>query len=151
MTVTLRPACSTAAGTNGVILHGFASDNDRMPTLHTQAETIAFCGRMIELGCVTVAELRGQVIGFPVLNGEEAQLLCLTGSARGQVIGRQLLETVKARRYGLSLFAFQDNHPALRFYECNGLSEVSHGDGSENDENLPDIKFVWKREGEDDG
>ncbi len=151
MKVILRPARSTDAGTAGAILHGFARENDWMPDLHSEAETIAFCGRMIDLGWVTVAELHGQVAGFLALNGDEVQSLYLAAGARGQGIGRQLLDRAKAQRPNLNLFAFQANHRACRFYERNGFVEVARSDGSENDENLPDIKYVWTREERGDG
>ncbi len=146
MTVTLRPARSTDAGTTGVILHGFSREHDWMPQLHSRAETIAFCGRMIDLGWVTVAEIHGQVAGFLALNGDEIHSLYLAAQVRGQGIGHKLLEHAKARRSELSLFAFQANRAACRFYESNGFAEVARSDGAENDENLPDIKYVWKRE-----
>ncbi len=146
MNVMLRPARSTDAGTTGAILHGFACENDWMPELHSEAETIAFCGRMIDLGWVTVAEKQGQVAGFLALNGDEVQSLYLAASARGQGIGQQLLDRAKAQRPTLKLYAFQANPSACRFYERNGFVEVARGDGSENDENLPDIRYVWTRE-----
>ena len=127
MTVTLRPAHSTAAETTGAIPHGFARESDWMPKAHTRAMAVVSCGRMIELGWVAATK------------------------AQGQLIGRQILEYVKAQRCGLSLFAFQDGHPARRCYERNGFTEVTHSDGSKKIEKLPDIKFVWKREGESDG
>ncbi|KIC41236.1 acetyltransferase [Ruegeria sp. ANG-R] len=151
MTVALRPARSTDAGKTGAILHSFARENDWMPELHSEAETIAFCGRMIDLGWVTVAELQGNVVGFLALNETEIHSLYLAVPARGRGIGQQLLNHAKAQRPELSLFAFQANHPARRFYERNGFAEVARSDGSGNDENLPDIRYVWKRKEEGDG
>jgi len=147
VTVTLRPARSTDAGATGEILHGFARENDWMPELHSQAETIAFCGRMIDLDWVTVAEMQGDVVGFLALNGAEIHSLYLRHGSRGRGIGQLLLEHAKCDRARLSLFAFQANHGARRFYERNGFSEVARSDGADNDENLPDIKYVWHREG----
>ena len=151
MTVSLRPARSTDAGTTGAILHGFTRENDWMPELHTEAETIAFCGRMIDLGWVTVAEMQGRVVGFLALNGDEVHSLYLTAAARRLGLGRQLLDYAKAQRAELRLYAFEANHPARRFYECNGFVEVERGDGSANDENLPDIKYAWVRQEVRDG
>ncbi len=151
MIVTLRHARSTDAGTTGKILHGFSRENDWIPELHSCAETISYCGRMIELGWVTVAESDDGVLGFLALNGDEVLSLYLTASARGQGIGQRLLDHAKTRRARLSLFAFQANHGARRFYERNGFSEVARSDGADNDENLPDIRYEWTREGEADG
>ncbi|WP_170331153.1 GNAT family N-acetyltransferase [Ruegeria arenilitoris] len=151
MTVTLRPARSTDAGTTGMILHGFAQENDWMPNLHTCAETIAFCGYMIDQGWVTVADDDGDVVGFLALKGSEIHSLYLTSSARRKGIGRQLLNLAKSQHSELSLFAFQANEPALRFYRQNGFVEIARSDGADNDENLPDIKFAWRKEGLNDG
>ncbi|UUV06791.1 GNAT family N-acetyltransferase [Ruegeria sp. YS9] len=147
MTVLLRPARPTDAGTIGTILHGFARENDWMPELHSCAETIAFCGRMIDQEWVTVAETEAGVVGFLALDGREIHSLYLDVSVRGRGIGQQLLDHAKSARSELSLYAFQDNARACRFYERNGFAEVARSDGADNDENLPDILFVWRSEG----
>lgn len=151
MTVTLRSARSTDAGTTGEILHGFARENDWMPELHSCAETIAFCGRMIDQGWVTVAETDTGVVGFLARDGEKVHSLYLAAPARGQGIGRQLLDRAKSECTQLSLYAFEANESARRFYERHGFAEVARSDGSNNDENLPDIRFVWKAEGMNNG
>ena len=151
MTVTLRPARSTDAGATGGILHGFVLEHDWMPKLHSCAQTIAFCGRMIDLDWVTVAEGDTGVVGFLALNGAEIHSLYLTPSMRGQGIGKRLLDHAKTRSGRLTLFAFQANLGACRFYERNGFQEVSRSDGQDNDEHLPDIKYVWINKGEGDG
>nr|WP_237212549.1 GNAT family N-acetyltransferase [Ruegeria lacuscaerulensis] len=132
-------------------MHGFARDNDWMPELHSCAETIAFCGWMIDQGWVTVAETNTGVVGFLALKGDEIHSLYLTPSECGQGIGQRLLDQAKSRQAQLSLFAFQANHGACRFYEHNGFAEVARSDGAENDENLPDIKYVWQRKGAENG
>ena len=147
MSVVLRSARSTDAGATGAILHGFSVENDWMPKLHSGAETIAFCGRMIDQGWVTVAETSDGVVGFLALNGSDLHSLYLTPSARGQGIGARLLDHAKAQHKQLRLFAFQANTDARRFYERHGFVEVARSDGADNDENLPDIEYVWRREG----
>lgn len=151
MSVILRPARSTDAGATGTILHGFTRENDWMPKLHSCAETIAFCGYMIDQGWMTVADTGGKVVGFLALKGSEIHSLYLAAPARGQGIGQQLLDFAKSRHAELSLFAFQANKAACRFYEQNGFVEVARSDGADNDENLPDIKFTWQREGLENG
>ena len=146
MTAHLRLARSTDAGRTGEILHRFAQENPWMPKLHSCAETIAFCGWMIDQGWVTVAETEDGVVGFLALNGQDIHSLYLTEAARGQGIGCQLLQNAKSSQPSLSLFAFQANGRACRFYERNGFAEVARSDGADNDENLPDIKYVWRSE-----
>ncbi|MBY6082009.1 GNAT family N-acetyltransferase [Ruegeria arenilitoris] len=145
MTVTLRPARSLDAGAVGEILHGFARENDWMPELHTGAEAIAFCGRMIDKGWVTVAEQGGKVAGFLAVDGTEVHCLYLSPAARNQGIGTQLLDSAKAGRRELALYAFQANTGARRFYERHGFVEVARSNGADNDEQLPDIRFVWRK------
>nr|WP_254429818.1 GNAT family N-acetyltransferase [Ruegeria atlantica] len=132
-------------------MHGFARENEWMPLLHSRAETISFCGRMIEMEWMTVAETDQGVVGFLALNGNDIHSLYLAPDARGKGVGRQLLEHAKSRQSELSLFAFQANHSACRFYERNGFVEVARSDGADNDENLPDIKYVWNSEGAANG
>ena len=151
VTVFLRPARSTDAGATGTILHDFSRENDWMPELHSCAETIAFCGRMIDQGWVTVAETQAGVVGFLALDGTEIHSLYLAAPSRGQGVGQELLEFAKSGQNELSLYAFQANEQACRFYERNGFAEIARSDGSRNDENLPDIRYIWRNKGLRDG
>ncbi len=151
MTATLRPARSTDAGKIGEILHGFSRENNWMPDLHSCAETIAWCGRMIDLNWVIIAESGEGVIGFLALDGTEVQSLYVAAGARRKGVGRQLLDHAKEKQGQLSLYAFQDNVPAQRFYERNGFAEIARSDGSGNDEGLPDIRYAWKQAEKQDG
>ncbi|MEX0276665.1 MAG: N-acetyltransferase family protein [Ruegeria sp.] len=151
MTVTLRPARSTDAGSTGEILHGFARENDWMPELYSSAETIAFCGLMIDRNWVTVAETEAGVVGFLARNGAEIHSLYLDARSRGQGIGKCLLDNAKSSQSELSLFTFQANTRARAFYERNGFTEAARSDGAENDEKLPDVKYTWQSKGAKDG
>ncbi|MEX0350469.1 MAG: N-acetyltransferase family protein [Paracoccaceae bacterium] len=146
MNVLLRPARPTDAGRTGEILHSFARDNDWMPELHSAAETIAFCGTMIARDWMTVAELDGTVEGFLARDGTLIHSLYLSPHIRGLGVGARLLARAKAESERLELFAFQANPRAARFYLREGFTEVARSDGRNNDENLPDIKFIWSRE-----
>ncbi len=55
-----------------------------------------------------------------------------------------LLDVVKAQRPdGFSLWVFQSNTGARRFYERHGLVELEHTDGSGNEEKSPDLRMAW--------
>ncbi|GHD97675.1 hypothetical protein GCM10010339_00960 [Streptomyces alanosinicus] len=45
---------------------------------------------------------------------------------------------------GLSLWTFQVNKPAHRFYERHGFTAVESTDGSGNEEREPDVRYVWR-------
>ncbi|MEL0437165.1 GNAT family N-acetyltransferase [Phycobacter sp. K97] len=149
MSLTLRPARSTDAGQIGEILHGFSKETAWMPDLYTGAETIAFCGEMIDRGWVTVAEAEGGILGFLARDGGEICSLYVATEACGRGIGKRLLDAAKgqvgteAETLRLSLWTFQANQGAQRFYRREGFAEVRRSDGNRNEEGLPDIEFVW--------
>jgi GNAT superfamily N-acetyltransferase len=63
----------------------------------------------------------------------------------GQGIGRRLLEVAREQSpAGLSLYTFQVNERARRFYERNGFMADWFGDGSGNEEGQPDVRYVWR-------
>jgi ribosomal protein S18 acetylase RimI-like enzyme len=63
----------------------------------------------------------------------------------GRGIGSRLIELAKSRRPGgLDLYTFQVNAGARRFYERQGFVEVARGDGSDNEEGQPDIRYAWR-------
>ena len=45
---------------------------------------------------------------------------------------------------GLSLYTFQVNDGARRFYERHGFVVAALGDGSDNEEGQPDIRYEWR-------
>ncbi|MFC3614290.1 GNAT family N-acetyltransferase [Lutimaribacter marinistellae] len=146
MSIRVRPARPTDAGRTGSILHAFARDTAWMPELWSEAETIAHCGKMIDRGWVTVLEHRGRVEGFLARDGEEIVALYLAPSVQARGWGAVLLRAAQDRCERLHLRAFAANGPANRFYERNGFTVAGRGTGAENDENLPDIAYVWIRE-----
>ena len=141
----LRSARSTDAGKTGAILSEFIDTTSWMPRIHTRAEDIGFCGKMIEAGEVTVAEVDHAVAGFLTLHQGEVHCLYVSGSKQGQGIGKALLDHAKNGASRLELWTFQANDGARRFYKREGFAEVETTDGSGNDEQLPDVRLVWER------
>ena len=146
MTLTLRPAQPIDAGATGAILAQFQEQTPWMPKLYSGAETIGFCGEMIDRGWVTVAVQAQRAIGFIARDQEEICALYVLGAAQNAGIGRCLLDDAMARCDKLWLRVFQANNGAQEFYARAGFGEAGRGDGTGNDENLPDICYVWQRE-----
>lgn len=146
MTV-LRAARSTDAGSVGAILSEFTRTTAWMPHLHTQAQDIAHAGQLIDRGWVTVAVHDDMVVGFAACDGADLDALYIAEFMRGQGVGTALLDHLKARADRLELWTFQANAGAQKFYVKHGFHEVTRTDGARNDEQLPDIKFEWKKEG----
>lgn len=146
MTVTLRPAQPTDAGKLGEILYRFEADTPWMPKTHCEAEAIGFCGTMIDRGWVTVA-LSDRVIGFLARDRAEVCALYVHPDGQGQGIGKALLDHAKSIQSPLTLWTFQANTGAQRFYLREGFVELRRTEG-DNDEGLPDILFHWSTTGE---
>jgi ribosomal protein S18 acetylase RimI-like enzyme len=152
MTAALRPARSTDAGKIGDILNRFQNDTDWMPKLYSGAQVIAYCGEMIERGWVIVAmdmsgsAEQGTVIGFIARDGEEICSLYVSHKAKGKGVGQLLIDDAKSHADQLRVQVFEVNGGARRFYRRIGFNETGQGDGSGNDENLPDVSYVWRKD-----
>ncbi|MFF4300744.1 GNAT family N-acetyltransferase [Streptomyces sp. NPDC001601] len=92
-----------------------------------------------------VAEAGGRVVGMMVLAEELLSQLYLAPEWRRRGIGDRFVALAKERSpSGLTLWTFQVNKPAHRFYERHGFVAVEHTDGSGNEEREPDVRYVWR-------
>lgn len=114
-----------------------------MPNLHTPGEDRAFCAGMIVTGGVTVAEADGSVLGFLGRSASEVAALFVDPPLRGRGIGSALLKDAQQRCTSLSLWTFQANTDAQKFYIRHGFAEARRTNGQGNQEGLPDIEFIW--------
>ncbi len=126
------------------ILQGWLEDTPWMPVLHTLADTEAFCGHLAKATACWVAVDAGRVSGFLARDEDWVTALYLAPNARGRGIGAALLAEAKAGCDALQLWCFQSNERARRFYERHGFVAEEFTDGADNDEKLPDIRFVWR-------
>lgn len=75
-------------------------------------------------------------------NDSEISQLYIHINYQGLGIGQTLLDRAKAQSSGkLTLYTFEVNEKAQRFYEKHGFKVI--GRGHENEENLPDILYEW--------
>ncbi|MGW5768252.1 GNAT family N-acetyltransferase [Streptomyces longwoodensis] len=87
----------------------------------------------------------GEVVGLMVLDGELLSQLYLAPEWRGRGIGDRFVSLAQERSpRGLTLWTFQVNEPAHRFYERHGFTAVEFTDGSGNEEREPDVRYVWR-------
>lgn len=85
------------------------------------------------------------VVGVMVLNGGELKQLYFDPVWRGRSIGDRFMSLAKQRHPdGLTLWTFQVNESARRFYERHDFIAVEWTDGTRNDENEPDVRYVWQ-------
>ncbi len=146
MTLRLTLAKSRDAAPLSRVLAEWRTETKWMPKNHTPQEDYEFLGYLIrETEVLTPRDLLGPH-GFLARDGEEIQGLYLAPKARGQGLGKQMLDYAKARSDRLKLWTFQANENARRFYLREGFAEVRMTDGAGNEEKLPDVRLVWTRE-----
>ena len=133
-----------------VILHGWNTSTNWMPNMHSFQDTIGFANMLIGKGWVTLVR-HTQVVGFLACDGKMIHALYVAPEHYNQGIGSVLLRDAQARFGKLSLWTFEKNQAAQRFYRRHGFVETARSDGAGNDEKLPDIRYEWhKREAADD-
>ena len=146
MTITLRPARPLDAGTLGAMLTEAGKAHDWKPHLHTAAQDIAHVSKMIDRGWVTVAcDGSGCVLGFIARDDDNVLALFVNAAARGQGVGRHLLNAAKRAAPRLTLWTFERNRAAQRFYEREGFVIAKRTDGSGNEERLPEVRYIWEK------
>jgi ribosomal protein S18 acetylase RimI-like enzyme len=92
---------------------------------------------------IDLALIDGRVVGMAAYNETEISQLYIHVDYQGVGIGQNLLDKAKTQSSGrLTLYTFEVNQYAQRFYEKNGF--VIIGRGQENEENLPDIQYEWR-------
>lgn len=91
---------------------------------------------------IDLAVVDEKVVGMIAYNQTEISQLYIHIGYQGIGIGEALLNIAKDHSSGsLTLYTFDINQKAQRFYEKHGFIII--GRGNENEENLPDIKYKW--------
>lgn len=141
--VVLRPAKANDADDIARILRAALAAFDWMPQLHTPDEDLGFVRHvLIAHQAVTVAITEGRIVGFIAVDGPWIEQLYLDPDWTGRGIGSRLLEHATAMLTHVKLHCFQANAGARRFYERHGFAAAAFGDGSGNEEGLPDVLYA---------
>ena len=116
-------------------------------SVHTPREVAAFLAARLEEGSTDetwVAEAGGVVVGYARFTATWLDDLYVAPAAQHVGVGSALLDLVKVLRPdGFGLWVFTSNGPARAFYAARGFVEVEHTDGSENEEQAPDVRMIW--------
>lgn len=141
--VVLRPAEAKDAHDIARILRAALAAFDWMPQLHTPDEDLFFVKNiLLAEQMVTVATIEDRIIGFAATKNEWIEQLYLDPAWTGRGIGARLLQHVTTAMTHVKLFCFQANTGARRFYKRHGFGADTFGNGSSNEEGLPDILYI---------
>ena len=146
MSPVIRAAVAQDGPAMGDMLWWFQQSNAWMPKLYNLPDCVSFCATMVSRGWVTVVECEGGPRGFLARDEAEICALYVGREQNGRGYGRLLLESAKRDNAWLWLRCFEANRCAQRFYRREGFVEEARSDGTHNEENLPDITYVWRRE-----
>jgi ribosomal protein S18 acetylase RimI-like enzyme len=143
---------ATEADADAVADVWLASFHTALPTVqlaHTDDEVRGWIrSSLVPDGETWVAEAGGEVVGLMSLGADELDQLYLRPDWRGRGLGDRFIALAKERRPdGLSLYAFQVNGAACRFYERHGFEVVDRTDGARNEEKEPDVRYAWRPAG----
>lgn len=142
-TVLRRASGDDAPAVAEVFLTSFHATYD-FPLAHTDDEVRGWVrDKLIPTMETWVAVDDDRVVGMMVVAPRHLEQLYVAPDRLGRDIGHQLLELAKQRSpVGLSLWTFQVNDRARRFYERNGFVAVELTDG-DNEEGQPDVRYEW--------
>lgn len=116
--------------------------------LHTPDEDRWFYRERVFSTCTAWGAFAGGVlVGIIAFREGCIDQLYVLPRAQGRGVGTCLLEIAKSKGDDLSLWTFQRNVAARRFYERHGFVIVEETDGSENEEREPDVLYRWAAPG----
>jgi GNAT superfamily N-acetyltransferase len=144
--VILRPAIAADAGqVADVDLAARVAALPNVRWAQTPAEIRSWIAEtLIPSGAVHVADDRGTLLGYLTLRDAWVDQLYVRPTNWRRGVGSTLLHFAMDRNpRGLTLYCYQCNLTARRFYEHHGFTAISFSDGEENDEHEPDVLFSW--------
>lgn len=148
MTLCLQKATREDCPAMGRILLNWVDETGWMPRIHPRDSYPVFAELLENISDVTVARIDGRVVGFIARQDNDIQALYVESAARGQGVGKALLDHAKSQVDKIGLWTFQANTAAQRFYRREGFREQRRTDGQGNDEKLPDVYMTWARTGD---
>jgi hypothetical protein len=144
MTTFIRKASNSDAGEIAEVFIAARATMTYLPQLHTDDETRAFIGRVVETCETFAAERNGRIVGFAALRDDWLDHLYVHPTRFNAHTGSKLFAEIKsARPDGFQFWVFQQNNGARRFYERNGCALARLTEGEANEEKLPDALYVW--------
>jgi GNAT superfamily N-acetyltransferase len=117
------------------------------PAIHSDAEVREWMADHViaQLECWVAEDAGQRIVGVLALEADWVDQLYVIPDRQGSGIGGGLLDQAKLRQpSGLQLWTFASNSVARRFYERRGFVAVAATDGHDNEERVPDLRYVWR-------
>jgi GNAT superfamily N-acetyltransferase len=116
-----------------------------LPAIHTHDEHRDFITEVVPRDHeIWVADDEGTVVGLAAIGENTLGHIYVHPDFQARGLGTALLDKTKELRPdGFTLWTFPANERACRFYERRGLHPIEYGDGSGNEEGLPDVRYQW--------
>jgi putative acetyltransferase len=128
------------------VVHRMSFDQ-ALPTLaglHTPDEDRQFFRERLFATCQLWGYFDEQeLVGFIAFREGWIDQLYVLPSSQSRGIGTALLQVAQSKSGDLSLWTFQRNKNARRFYERHGFMLVKETDGTRNEEREPDAVYSW--------
>jgi ribosomal protein S18 acetylase RimI-like enzyme len=141
----LRRACEDDVPLLARMLRASYDAMPYIPRLHTPEEDAGYVGGLVSGNEGWVADDDGLVVGFAVLGDDELLQIHVEAEYQNRGIGSTLfLQATKRRPSGFTLWTFQKNEGARRFYERHGCRVAQLTDGARNEEREPDVQYEWR-------
>ncbi len=104
---------------------------------------VAGWGDFFKTNLVWVAEIEGLIVGFCTRDDDNIGALYVAKQARGAGIGKSLLDAAKADRDWITVWTYEKNQHALKFYKREGLIEICRE--IEDETNLMNVEHRWTK------
>jgi putative acetyltransferase len=104
-------------------------------------------GVMLAQNDVWIALVDDELAGFIAFSNGWVNQLYVAPADQGRGVGGRLLEVAQRANESLQLWAFEENEPAIAFYERRGFRIVERTDGAANEARRADVRMVWRASG----
>jgi len=118
-----------------------------VPDLHTPDDDARFFAETLftRTDIWLAEDAAGEIAGYVAFRPDFVEHLFVRPEFQQQGLGLALLRKAMEGASELSLWTFQQNARARRFYERYGFAVVMETDGADNEEKLPDVLYRWRR------
>ena len=115
-----------------------------LPDLHTHEERRQFITEVVPRDHeLWVAEEEGRVVAFAAIGESTLGHIYVHPDFHGRGLGTALLDKVKSCGRGLHALDVPGERGRLPVLRAHGLRAIEYGDGSGNEEGVPDVRYEW--------